>query len=467
MSLRGLFAVGTSHLAAPASLREALAMSHERARIFLSELDTVLPSVHEAAILSTCTRTEIFLVAPDRGAAERVRDRLARRAAGRSVEPERHLYLLEGEEAARHVFRVAAGLDSIILGEGQILSQVKEARRLAWSEGTAGTVLCQLLDDAVRCGKRVRTETRLCRGSVSIASAAAALLDRELDGLRGRTVLVLGAGETGRLAARMLAKREPASLLVVNRTRRAAEALAREVGGRAEPFTDLAHALERSDAVVCATAAAEPVLTEPMIRQVQRSRAHRPLLLLDVANPRDVAPAAAGVDGVVLLDLDHLRVRVEDSLAQREEEIAPAEAIVAEELRAFVDWLETRDVVPLLRALRETFHAIGEEVIEAEIRRFGEEHREPVSRATRRLLNRLLHAPTVRLKSLDPAIHTDILKLRAIEDLFALRRAELEAQVAVETGLTAGPGRPASAETAPAGEDPPEDAVEGTDRRLA
>lgn len=421
MNLRGLFVIGTSHAVAPTSLREAMAMSEERARKFLSELDSALPSVHEAAILSTCTRTEIYLVAPDRSSAERVRDRLASRAIDRSSRPERHIYLLEGDEAARHVFRVAAGLDSIVLGEGQILSQVKEARRLAWSEGTCGTILCQLLDDAVRCGKRIRTETNLNRGSVSIASSAARFLERELGGFQGRKVLVLGAGETGRLTSRLLAKLGPESIVVVNRTRRAAEALAREVGGQAESLRDLADVLEHCDAAVCATAAAEPILGVELLRRVQHSRSFRPLVLVDIANPRDVEPAAAEIAGIVLFDLDHMREHVEDTHEQRRQEVEPAERIVEEELGQFIRWFETRDLVPLLRALREAFHEIGDEVIEAEIRRFGEQHREPLSRATRRLLNRLLHTPTVRLKSFDPSMNTDLLKLRAIEDLFALR----------------------------------------------
>jgi glutamyl-tRNA reductase len=416
-----LFAIGTSHVVAPASLREALAMSKERARRFLSELDSVLPTVHEAAILSTCTRTEIFLVAPDRSAAERVRDRLASRAEDHGVRPDRHIYLLEAEAAARHVFRVAAGLDSIVLGEGQILSQVKEARRLAWAEGTCGTVLCQLLDDAVRCGKRIRTETGLNRGSVSIASAAVRFLEQELGGLQGRTVLVLGTGETGGLAARVLAKRGTESLVVVNRTRRSAEALAREVGARAESLRDLADVLAHCDAAVCATASAEPVLGSDLLGRVQRARSARPLVLVDIANPRAVDPAATAIPGIVLIDLDDMREHVEGTQAQRQEEVEPAERILDEELSRFLQWLDSRDVVPLLRALREAFHEIGDEVLEAEIRRFGEEHREPLSRATQRLLNKLLHAPTVRLKSLDPSMSTDLLKLRAIEDLFALR----------------------------------------------
>ena len=421
MNLGGLFAIGTSHAVAPTSLREALAMSKERTRRFLSELDTVLPTVHEAAILSTCTRTEIYLVAPDRSAAERVRDRLASRAADQGLKPDRHIYLLEAEAAARHVFRVAAGLDSIVLGEGQILSQVKDARRLAWAEGTCGTVLCQLLDDAVRCGKRIRTETELNRGSVSIASAAVRFLEHELGGLQGRTVLVLGTGDTGGLAARVLAKRGPESLVVVNRTRRAAEVLAREVGARAESLRDLADVLAHCDAAICATASAGPVLGPDLLRRVQRVRASRPLVLVDIANPRDVDPAAAEIPGVVLIDLDDMREHVEGTHARREEEVEPAERIVDEELGRFLRWLDSRDVVPLLRALREAFHDIGDEVLEAEVRRFGEEHREPLSRATQRLLNKLLHAPTVRLKSLDPSMNTDLLKLRAIEDLFALR----------------------------------------------
>jgi len=440
MSLRGLFVIGTSHAVAPTSLREAMAMSKDRARKFLSELDSALPSVHEAAILSTCTRTEIYLVAPDRSSAERVRDRLASRAIDRSSRPERHIYLFEGDEAARHVFRVAAGLDSIVLGEGQILSQVKEARRLAWSEGTCGTILCQLLDDAVRCGKRIRTETNLNRGSVSIASSAARFLEQELGGLQGRKVLVLGAGETGRLTSRLLAKLGLESIVVVNRTRRAAEALAREVGGQAESLRDLADVLEHCDAAVCATAAAEPVLGAELLRRVQHSRSFRPLVLVDIANPRDVEPTAAEIAGIVLYDLDRMREHVEDTHEQRRQEVEPAERIVEEELGEFVRWFETRDVVPLLRALREAFHEIGDEVIEAEIRRFGEQHREPLSRATRRLLNRLLHTPTVRLKSFDPSMNTDLLKLRAIEDLFALRD-DIPAEQPRDDGEAASPRR--------------------------
>lgn len=420
MSASGLFAVGTSHAVAPSSVREALAMCQERARKFLSEIQTALPAVREAAILSTCTRTEIYLVAPDRSLAERVRARLAGRAEGCAEHPESHIYLHEGEDAARHLFRVAAGLDSIVVGEGQILSQVKEARRLAWSHGTCGPVLCQLLDDAVRCGKRVRTETRLARGSVSVASTAAEIVQRELHGLEGRTVLVLGTGETGTLAARLLVKMGPRTLVLVNRTRRTAEALARELGGEAESMRDLADVLARCDAAVCATASAEPVLGPDMVGRVQRARSGRPLLLVDIANPRDVDPAVGAIPGVHVRDLDHLRSCVDDNLAQRQAEIGPAERIVEEELGRFRDWAETRSIVPLVRALRETFHEIGNEVLEAELRRFGEEHREPLSRFTRSLLNRLLHAPTVKLKSLDPSADADAMKLRLIEELFEL-----------------------------------------------
>lgn len=445
-----LFAVGTSHAAAPASLRDALAMNRGRARRFLADLETALPSVDEAAVLSTCTRTEIYLVAPDRGAAERVRDRLARRARGAAngtangaarvaateaatggataangdARPERHLYLLEGGEAARHVFRVASGLDSIILGEGQILGQVREARRLAWEEGTSGPVLCQLLDDAVRCGKRIRTETRLARGSVSIASTAARIVEGELGGLERRTVLVLGAGETGTLAARILSKSGVGSLLVVNRTAGAAEQLAAEVDGSAVPMGELEEALVRADAAIFATSAADPLLTRELAERAQAARAGRRLMLVDVANPRDVDPAVGDLDGVTLLDLDDLRLRVEASIARREKDLPRAEAIVDEELARFSAWMDARDVVPLLRALRASFHEIGREVLEAEVRRHGEEYREPLQRTTRRLLNALLHTPTIRLKGLDPSADTDIRKLRFIEDLFELREAE-------------------------------------------
>ena len=415
-----LFAVGTSHAVAPVSLRDALAMNQKRARRFLAELDSALPEVAEAVVLSTCTRTEIYLVTSDASAAERVHRRLVDRGRDATPSAGRHIYLLKGESAARHAFRVAAGLDSIVLGEGQVLGQVKEARHLAWSEGTCGTILCQLFDDAVRCGKRIRTETELNRGSVSIASAAVQNVRRHFEDLGDRTVLVLGAGETGALAARMLAKLDPGRLLLVNRTRRRAEALARELGGEAWALGDIAEALEIADAAVCATASADPIITMDLAGRVHHARAGRPLLLVDIANPRDVAPGVASYAGFDLLDLDAIEATVTGTHERREKEVPRAEEIVEEELAVFLQWLDSRHVVPLLRSLREAFHDIGDEVLEAELRRLGEEHREAVSQVTRRVINKLLHTPTVNLKDLDLSTRSDALKLRALEELFGL-----------------------------------------------
>lgn len=422
MSLSQLAVVGTSHAAAPVAFREALAMSRADIRAILGSVGSFAPSVREATILATCTRTEFYLVATDAAATQRVRAHLVARAEESDARTGDWLYATRGDEAVHHLFRVAAGLDSIVVGEGQILSQVKEARRAIVAIGTGG-ILHHMFDAAIRAGKCVRAETEIGRGSVSVAAAAVEMLERELHGLGERTVLVLGTGETGSTAARLLKKKRPRSLILVNRTRRTAEELARSLGADSAPLRKLADVLEHCDAVVCATSAAEPILVPELLERVQRVRSGRPLVLADIANPRDVHPDAASIKGIRLRDLDHLRSRAERNLRSRRQSIPKAERVLERELERFREWSDGRRVVPTVRALRKAFQEVGEEVIEAEVSRFGEAHREAMSRCTRALLNKLLHTPTVKLKSLDPTADRDAATLDALHELFDLGEA--------------------------------------------
>jgi glutamyl-tRNA reductase len=399
--------VGISHHRAPVELRERAALDPERAR----ELALTLAGQRgEAVCLSTCNRTELYLAEESPDEAERKAE-----AALLALEAELgpSLYRLRDEAAALHLFRVAAGLDSMVPGEGEILGQVRGAHEA----GATGPILDRLFRDALHAGKKARTETAIGESPASVSSAAAALAEQVFGELRGRTVLVIGAGEVGELAIKSLRARGAAIAFVANRTRERAEELTREFGGEPLSLEAAAQSLQDVDVVLSSTSSSARTLTRDEVARALHARRGRPLFLIDLAVPRDLDPAIHELDGCYLYDIDDLEAVVAETLAGRRREAERAETIVADEAERFREWQASLDVVPAIASLR----ARAEEIRDAELERSklsGAERRAAES-VTAAVLNKLLHLPTIRMKqaaaAADGVIYAD-----AVRHLFGL-----------------------------------------------
>jgi glutamyl-tRNA reductase len=422
--MTGLRLLGASHRTASADLRHELALSPDEVREALRAAREE-PVLQESLVLATCNRTEFYVFAPEGAAAEDALRALVRRAKGKDLlvpGPER--YARDDGEAARHLLRVASGLESMVLGEAEILGQVRDALALAAAEGTLGSVLDRLVTTALRAGKRARTETEIGAGTVSVASAAVALAGKVFSDLEGREVLVIGAGDTARLAGQHFALRRPAAFRIANRTFERAEALARAFGGEALPLEGVPAALVTSDVIVCATSAPRPLLGCDDVREALRGRRGRPLLVLDLGVPRNVEPAVADLEGVFLHTVDAVRGHVDENLGRRRRAVPRVEAIVEEELSTYLEWVRTLEVTPTLRALRERFEAVRAEEVGRHLGRFSKEDAERVESLTRSLVNRLLHTPTTRLKALGADGGQDRRRLDAVREIFDLEAAK-------------------------------------------
>ena len=377
-----LVLVGTSHRLSPVEVRERVAFDLGGA----ADLARRMAGAGEAVCLSTCNRTELYLVDSDPEAAE---SRASQALLGDEVE----LYRMTDEAAALHLFRVAAGLDSLVPGEGEILGQVRDA----YEAGAHGLVLDRLFREALRVGKKVRTETAINESPASVSSAAAALAQQVFGDLTGCRVLLVGAGEVSELAARALAARGATIGAVTSRTPANAARLAAAFDSHAVPFDRLGSELEHADVVVSSTSSPEPILSPEQVSD----RKGRPLFVIDLAVPRDVEPAVARLEDCYLYDIDDLQAVVRESISGRRREAERAEAIVEREAERFRDWQASLHVVPAITSLRERAESIRSgELAKAESRLEGlsESERRTVESLTTQIVNKLLHVPIVRLK---------------------------------------------------------------------
>jgi glutamyl-tRNA reductase len=396
-----LLALGASHKTASLELRERLALPEGRATRALEEL-TDHAAIHEAVALFTCNRTELYLVAADAVEAESTAlSILARQAGIRPTELLGSIYALRGHEAVRHLFSVSSGLDSMIVGEAEIQGQVKRAYELALVAGVTGPVSNRLFRDALATGKRARAETGIGRSRISVSSVAVSLAGEFLGDLASRRVLVIGAGENAELAARALRDRGVSTVFIANRRYDRALGLAKRFGGEAVSFEQLPHELEQADIVVSSTGAPHQILGREELEVVAARRPGRPLVLIDLAVPRDIDPGASDCPGVALYDMDDLQHAVARNIGSREAEAGRAGAIVDEEAHRFGQWLQSLDVVPTISALRERGEQVAEHVVrenEARFEDLSDSDRERLRAMARSVVNRLLHEPTLRLK---------------------------------------------------------------------
>lgn len=386
--------VGFNHRTAPVELRERLAWrDHEVAGVVE---DIVARGGSGAVLLSTCNRVEFYVADPTAEALRRVWERAGERLG---TAPQAYGYCKADREAVRHLFRVAAGLDSLVLGESQIQGQVRRALEL--SRPRAGMVLERLFQLALRAGGRVRAETTLGSGAASVPSASVDLARKIFGALEGRRAMVLGTGEMAELALACLADEGVRCVLVAHRHVERAREMAERLGARAIGFDDAWPLFSEVDIVICSTAAPHAVVTRERVGEAVARRHGRPLCLLDIAVPRDVAPDVGELEAVFLYDIDDLQGVVEWSLASREFEVGDAERIVAEEVGAFWEWYRGRRMVDAIRALREHLEAVRRAEVERALRKFRHldpGDRERIEYLTKVLLNKFLHGPTTRLR---------------------------------------------------------------------
>ena len=394
-----LVVIGLSYRTAPVEIRDGVAVLPHALEGVLQGFSTV-PEIAECAVLSTCNRSEVYCVTHDTHA---VRDAVIAKwcaQSGRAPDAlRRHLFIYRNADAARHLFGVAAGLDSMVMGEPQIAAQVKEAGAAALSAGASKTVLNRLFRAATEASKRARTETEIATGAVSVSFAAVELAKKIFGQLDGQTALVLGAGEMSELTARHLADQGVKSLLVTSRTFARARDLAMRVGGRAIHFAEGMDNLHNADVIISSTSAENYVLERQHVAAAMHKRKNRSMFLIDIAVPRDIDPAVGDLYNVFLYDLDDLESVVGANLEKRKTEAEKVNAILEEEVRAFSAWVNSLDVVPAIVALRRHFQSFMDaELAQAKLAEFSDDQRAQVANVVRRFMNKVLHKPVIRLK---------------------------------------------------------------------
>ncbi len=419
-----LLAVGLNHTTAPVDLREQLAF--QRAEIPTSLAGLVeRASLSEVVLLSTCNRVEVYAVQPQHAQPDRIVDALAELRGLRREVVRSHCFVREHEGAARHIFRVAASLESMVLGEPQILGQVKDAWKIARERQTVGPILDRCLTMAFRGAKRVRSETDIARGGASVASVAVDLARSIFGDLRGSKVALLGAGEMARQAAMHLRGAGSSELWVVNRSAERGEPLAQAIGGRWLGWDQLEQALLQADVVIASTASREPVLELKPMKAIMRKRRGRPLFVVDIAVPRDVQPAVGQLDGVYVYDVDDLQKILNQNLSARGNEVEAAGQLLEQEIAAFLHWQRARTLNPVIRDLREHARSIMHHEVERALHRLGEltpEQRRVVETLGHAITQKILHRPLKALRQ--SAMHADGHDLSgALRTLFALEEA--------------------------------------------
>ena len=415
-----LFCIGINHRTAPLDVRESVWYSNE-------EVESVLPRLKEANLrecvfVSTCNRTELYAIPNDQTKAEDLLGVLIQaKNASRLAQPH-HFYTLESSLAVRHLLNVSSGIDSMVLGDVQILSQMKEAYEIAQRHGAVGTVLTRLFHAAFHTGKRARTETEIGYGAVSVSYAAVELASKIFNDLSERKALLIGAGDTGKLTARHLVGKRIGKLYLANRTRERAAELAERLGATIVEFDRMLGALENVDIVITSVNAPTYVLSAADIQTAMKHRSSSPLFIIDIGVPRNVDPAAKKIENVFLHDIDTLNIVVDRNLQKRQEEARKVQNIIHEEMVRFHQWYDGMQVAPTIQELRDQFESIRRQEVDRIGHRFSAEQQESLDMLTRRIVNKILHTPMTSLRdgTNGEASEETLKKLSVIRTLFGL-----------------------------------------------
>ncbi len=415
-----LVALGINHRTAPVEIREKVAFGGEHIADALRDL-AALPSVYEAAILSTCNRTEIYCALQDDGF-EVLTDWLAgfHRLDPARIHP--HLYSFPNDDAVRHLLRVAGGLDSMILGEPQILGQMKEAYQLAGDTGTLAAVLSRLFQHTFSVAKQIRTDTAIGESPVSVAFAAVSLARQIFSGLHQHTALLIGAGDTIELTARHLSDQKLGRMVVANRTQERAHCLAASFNGYGISLDEIPAHLSEADIVISATGSSEPILNKGMVKAALRTRKHRPVLMVDIAVPRDIDPSVAELEDVYLYTVDDLQEVIRENLKSRQQAALQAEEIIDVQVERFMAWLRSKGAVPTIRDYRQQAEQHRDEVLQKarQILAKGKDPEQALEFLAHTLTNKLIHVPSVQIRAAAECGNTEL--VQAAREILNLRK---------------------------------------------
>ena len=402
--MKEVILVGLNHRTAPVELRERIAFPEEGLDRSMETLYN-LSNLDEGLILSTCNRVEIYAATKDsEKGVEEIKDFIAQQHHLHVSEFEDTLYVLQGEESVKHLFRVASSLDSMVVGEPQILGQIKGAYRVAHAAKTTGVLLNKLLHKAFSVAKRVRTETSIGNRAVSVSFVAVELAKKIFAHLEGREVLIIGAGEMCELAAQHLVRAGAQKILVTNRTWDRAMELAERFQGEALPFTELPHALLRADIIISSTGSPDVIVKKEEVSTIIRQRKQRPLFFIDIAVPRDIEPQVNTVDNVYLYDIDDLQEVAEANMKDRQHEARKAEAIVATEVEQFCRWYQSLELVPTIISLQEKMEEMRKKELEKTLSTLpavSDKERRAMEVLSEAIVKKILHGPITLLKKQD------------------------------------------------------------------
>ncbi len=400
--------LGVNHKTAPVEVREKLAIKEEDTPPL--KLFSELSCCREVVFLSTCNRVEIIACTDNLDSLDQVRRLWLSRAGIGNNDADSCLYEYHGQDAINHLFRVASSLDSMIVGEPQILGQLKDAYRIAAKAGSAGPILNRLMHRAFSVAKRIRTETRIASQAVSISYAAVELAKKIFGDLKGKNALLIGAGEMAELAAQHLKTNGVSGLAVANRTLERAVELARALGGTAVSLDELDEELVKADIVISSTGAPHVVVTAEQVKSIMRPRRHRLLFFIDIAVPRDIDPDVNSIENVYLYDIDELKEVVEGNRAEREKEARKAGRMVDEEVIKFLSWLDSLDIVPVIRQLMAKGEEVRRQEMEKSLKGLGElskKQKKAIDTLTKSIVNKLLHHPVTSIKQCREMEHGD------------------------------------------------------------
>lgn len=391
-----ILAVSVNHKTAPVELRESLHLSPEEIKVYLDELKGKYFS--EGFIISTCNRTEIYGIPSASGInyLDLEKFLIERKPVGEISDDNFQKFF--SCSALNHLFRVASGIDSLMVGDNQILGQVKESFQMAEEKNFAGFLMKRVFDSAARVGKRVKTETTISDGAITVSYAAIQLIEKIFSNLNKKSALVIGTGETGELAAKHLRDKGIGRLVLTNRTLSKAESVAENLSARVVPFDQFRANLHEYDIIVSATSAPEIIITQDDVKAMMKKRGQTASVFMDIAVPRDISPDIKKIDNVFYYDIDSLNIIVDQNLKKRRDEIPKVQNIITEELVAFYNWYNALEIAPTIKSLRDHFEEIRAEEVRNQINKFTDSDREKLEIITKRIVNKLLHHPTVELR---------------------------------------------------------------------
>jgi glutamyl-tRNA reductase len=415
-----LIAISINHRTAPVELREAVHLNEDEIRPFI----TLAKENHikEGLILSTCNRTEIFGIPnTNETSHEKFQNLLLNFKPAQNI-TEQHFQKYVSRDAIRHLFCVSTGIDSLLVGDNQVFKQVKDSFQIAEETNFAGYIMHRIFDSAIRTGKRAISETSISEGAVTVSYAAVQLTEKIFSNLSKKSALVIGTGETGEIAAKHLSEKGIGSLAVTNRTQEKAEKLAQKLNAKVIPFSEFKDSIYKFDIIISATASPEILVSKDDVKNALKKRSNNPMILMDIAVPRDIDPETRKIDYVFYHDLDSLNIIVEQNLTKRKSEIPKVEKIIEEELETLWEWYNSLQAAPAIKDLRDFFEEIRNEEVEKNKNKFSSEDQEKLDIVTKRIINKILHHPTIELRKADESSSSvdSSTKIGIIRDLFGI-----------------------------------------------